>query len=386
MEVIYLPKITKETIAEELNKKSYKLIGDYIDFKTKITIECPRGHKDEIYHYRFKNKGECAECKVERISREIRSEIESQGYLLHNEYERVQTNLIMTCPNGHDRNCKIFSFRKYRCGVCIDEAKRESAYLDIINMGFKILEKTTYAKDTLKVECPNGHIWNVNIYNIKTTECSDCNDKRIRPYTIEEVRSVFEQRGFTLLSDKYVNCKDELSYLCSCGRLKKTNFDIINHSEIDSCTDCKGEKVSIRMRGENHPNWQGGFTNIKAYLRNNIVNWKKESMYACNYKCVITGDDFDDIHHLHSFNLIFKELINETMFELKDNFIEHNKDEIEYLENKIVELHNKYGLGVCLRKDIHSLFHVLYGRGDNTPEQFDEFKTRCSFGEFSLVV
>lgn len=61
---------------------------------------------------------------------------------------------------------------------------------------------------------------------------------------------------------------------------------------------------------------------------------------------------------------------------LKNNkyFCDYTTEEINSLTEKCLELHNKYGLGVCLSKEEHDRFHSIYGYGNNTQDEYEEYK------------
>lgn len=140
------------------------------------------------------------------------------------------------------------------------------------------------------------------------------------------------------------------------------------------------------LRGADNPRWEGGITPILFWLRNQIDDWKKDSMEFHNYTCVITGRNFDEIHHLYSFREIIKETLSELGWEYGKTLEECSEEELERLREAIIHNNNKYGLGVCLTKEAHKLFHDLYGYGGNTPEQFEEFKKRSELGEFDKLL
>jgi len=48
--------------------------------------------------------------------------------------------------------------------------------------------------------------------------------------------------------------------------------------------------------------------------------------------------------------------------------------ELNLINYTCIELHYKYGLGVCLCEKEHKLFHSIYGRKNNTKKQYDDFK------------
>lgn len=119
-----------------------------------------------------------------------------------------------------------------------------------------------------------------------------------------------------------------------------------------------------------------GYENIIKFLRGHIQEWKNKSLEDCNYQCVLTGSKDFQIHHLYSFNMIVKETfeILEQKGLLKTNNIEdYSKEELDGVLKIFLEIHNNYPLGVCVRNDIHDLFHKIYGSGGNTEIQWELF-------------
>lgn len=120
-------------------------------------------------------------------------------------------------------------------------------------------------------------------------------------------------------------------------------------------------------------------------FRGCISEWKKKTMEKCNYCCVFTGSKDFEIHHIYGFNLIVSETFNkiDEMGLLKSTTISsYTKSEIDTILNTFKQVHNSYPLGVCIDKKIHDLFHVLYGRGGNTQEQWDAFCKKFKNGDY----
>lgn len=119
-----------------------------------------------------------------------------------------------------------------------------------------------------------------------------------------------------------------------------------------------------------------GYENIAKFLRGHIQEWKNQSMKTCSFQCILTGSKDFAIHHLYGFNLILKETLeildNENLLK-GTNVEDYSKNELDYILNRFLEIHNSYPLGICVRKDIHDLFHKIYGSGGNTQIQWEKF-------------
>ena len=143
------------------------------------------------------------------------------------------------------------------------------------------------------------------------------------------------------------------------------------------------KKLSEVRKGKKNPGWKGGISPINIYLRKYIKSWKIYSMKYSDYKSVISEKPFKHIHHVNkNFSEILELTFKISNIEIKETIEEYTSEELEKLGKICLMLHYLFGPGVCLTEEEHKLFHSLYGKNDNTKEQFEEFKHRFQNGEF----
>lgn len=112
-------------------------------------------------------------------------------------------------------------------------------------------------------------------------------------------------------------------------------------------------------------------------------------MKACDYKCVLTGSKDFAVHHLYGFNIILKEVYQELdnkQLLKSENIEDYTKEELDIFLNIFNIIHSKYPLGVCVRKDIHDLFHRIYDSGGNTETQWKQFYNDYKTGIYDLQI
>lgn len=92
--------------------------------------------------------------------------------------------------------------------------------------GYTLLSNSYINRDQkLRYKCPNGHFgtisWN-NWYHNKS-RCRFCANNVA--YDIDHVRKVFEEEGYILLSDEYINAHTKLNYICPAGHKHSISFN-----------------------------------------------------------------------------------------------------------------------------------------------------------------
>lgn len=209
--------------------------------------------------------------------------------------------------------------------------------------------------------------------------------EKLRKYKVDDVVQEFKERHYTLDVPEYITLQDDLFYTCDIhpemGK-QKVSYEKFKLA-TDNCRACWREARSA----ENSVHWKGGLSALSHKLRYHILPWVEDSKQVSNYKCTITDENGDVVHHPYAFHLIVGETLDYfnidynvlTDIKLKDIDVELMKK----ISAKCLELHYSYGLGIFLTNKAHNLFHDLYSREFNTPEQFQEFKLRYEMGEFN---
>lgn len=128
------------------------------------------------------------------------------------------------------------------------------------------------------------------------------------------------------------------------------------------------------------------YESLNKYLRGQIQDWKNQSMESCDYKCVITGEKSFQIHHLYPVNQIIQDLFeNHKEIEYK-NLSEYSSNELENIVELFKLEQNKHPLGVCVREDIHNLYHSLFGKTNNNPHQWNVFVDRLKNNQYESLI
>lgn len=174
--------------------------------------------------------------------------------------------------------------------------------------------------------------------------------------------------------------EEEVAFLCD-------NYLNMSDEELASHLNRKVQSIKDKRwsMGLLYPKMDRKYYDITDYIRHNNENWKKASMKNCNYKCIFTNDTDFEIHHLYSFNLILKETMQDDRWINKD-IKEYSDIEIKNMLSIFNEYQDKYPLGVCVSKEIHKLFHLIYGNRYNTVEQWNKFEEDYKKGLYKTSI
>lgn len=197
--------------------------------------------------------------------------------------------------------------------------------------------------------------WSCQLTNSESLKCDNCDSLKRKNYRIYKTEgklfgnlTAISYKGFAQYSQK----RKRHIWLCncSCGRSVIVAETTLYKRNKQACLHCSTKK------GSEHHSWNSDLLNgDRSSRRGSVcVNWRNEIYERDEYTCQVSGRIGGQMnaHHLYSW---------------------HSHPELR------LELSN--GISIC--KQLHDLFHKLYGKKFNTPEQFKDFKRRYNLGEFS---
>ena len=176
-------------------------------------------------------------------------------------------------------------------------------------------------------------------------------------------------KSYRYISSRYT--EDELEFI-------KNNYLELTDEEIGFLLDRTAYSITQRiyLLGLHRPKEIHNYGTINNYVRAKLFDWKVRVREENDHTCSVTNERCRGeiiVHHCRSFNLLMIQALEDLNFTVKATIDDYTQEELDELVDYFLFLQEYYGEYCCVKKDIHVLFHRLYGFGDNTIEQWDEF-------------
>lgn len=225
-------------------------------------------------------------------------------------------------------------------------------------------------------------------------------------------------------------CKEEkskniISKCDYCGKEYNDNKYSHNKNKHHFCSiKCKSKWQSENIKGENNPNWNNHILKGR-YSKENNPSWIPREKVICpncgiefevdkvqlnrtinnfcsincrgafysreknpNWKSNKTQEEREQDRSYPEYRQWVKDVFERDNYtcqlsgQIGWSLEAHHLDCYADFKEKRTDINN----GITLTKEIHRLFHKIYGKKHNTKEQFEEFKNRFINGEFKEVV
>lgn len=249
-----------------LNSSTTSEYNDYIDFlkKKDLMIYDPYYYGSTYYHThqclncfwvwdakpdKIKNGNTgCPNCAGSRkiLFKEVQEECKKYDHkLLSKEYKNSTSKLEWKCKRGHVFSMNWVDIRKGNgCPICAGRVlSLDQFHEEAMKHGGKChIKKLVNGATKVKWECKKGHFWRQSLSIIRGGRwCPECGGSRRK--TILEIKNEAKQRGFRVLSKKYVNARSNLTFECSKKHVYEQTYDTFKQGG-----GCK--KCSMKLAGE----------------------------------------------------------------------------------------------------------------------------------------
>lgn len=207
--------------------------------------------------------------------------------------------------------------------------------------------------------------------------CDNCGESFVRGRYMAERHSGTFCSKECFAESTFWSKEDEQVLLDNYGKITPKEISLLLSRDIKPHSI--GRKADLMgLTNKRQTTYQSeGYKELCTYIRRRLYGWVSSIKKDNNYTCVITGERQNVvIHHIRSFNLIMEECIESLCFDADKKISEHSNEELDNFVNMFFEIQEYYGDYICISNSLHDKFHRLYGCGNNTREQWDEFIER----------
>ncbi len=358
------------------NKNKEKIIQDYKAGMRFCEMEKKYGIKTPRIIYLLKKDG----CFKPKSKENHWTDLEIE--FLQNNYSNMSWDELLTNLPKHKKSSIISKASELdlrRKNICFSSFTEAEDLIIIEN--YAIFGPKYISKNLLPHRSKNSIVSRANFLGIKKRNMWSKNEEKI---LIEKYENSTVDEVMALLPGRTRNAV--ISHAMKLGLKSPINRDFTIQDDDfikDNYLELSDDELAHEL---NRDRWtvknRRNFLKLHRprvnctfpeYLRAHNYYWKQESMKDCGYKCVVTGKHFDEIHHLYGMNLIMEELCAELGIDMTFDINSASEEYRETILESFHKIQSKYPLGVCLTKEVHIAFHSIYGYGDNTPDQFEEF-------------
>ncbi len=183
-------------------------------------------------------------------------------------------------------------------------------------------EEYNNKRNMMQWKCNNDHIWNASFGSVKHHKswCIKCCNTK-KAFTLEYCHKIAEERGGKCLSEKYINKRTIMKWLCKNGHCWDAKFEHIN-SDKAWCPHCSKSRSEILTRSILEELTGLFFPSIRPdFLKNPETNCNLElDGYCDDLKLAFEyqgKQHYEFIEHFHKSEEIFEYKQNLDRLKLK---------------------------------------------------------------------
>ena len=280
-------------------------------------------------------------------------------------------------------------------GKRIDLTGQRFGRLTVISYNEEISKQKKGVHWNCKCDCGNETVvWSGNLRKGNTISCGCYNrEKTKEQWQDEEFRQMQSEKMRKMNIEQWQD--EEFRQKQSNGTKEKWQDEEFRQMKSEKMRETVKEMWQDEefRKTQKKLHWKGGITPISTYLAKLNEQWFNDCKQQANYTCELTGRVGGKLHthHLKAFSTIVKEAHELHNIQVKPQVKDYTEEELHKLEEYVTSWHKDNSNAVVLCKEAHDLFHKAknkggYGKRNNTPEQFEEFRERYIAGEFKDLI